>query len=195
MTLISIGSIKPIIGTCSLAFAMLLTSATAWAQTEGADIRTRVKEGQKVSITDTQGQEFNGKIGSMTPEGLSILGGRSRADIPYSQIVRIDRPHDGLANGALIGFGIGAGFGFLALAAEDARACDPGVWFDCSDPNAGGYAAVTLIAGGLGAALGVGIDALIRRDRGIYRRGAGTRMTLAPALTRGVRGAVVGVSW
>ena len=97
MTLSPMASVRPRIGTCSLAFAMLLTSATAWAQTEGADIRTRVKEGQKVSITNDQGQEFNGKIGSMTAEGLSILGGgRGRADILYSQIVRIDRPHDGL---------------------------------------------------------------------------------------------------
>jgi fermentation-respiration switch protein FrsA (DUF1100 family) len=53
----------------------------------------------------------------------------------------------------------------------------------------------TLLFAGLGTAVGVGIDALIRRDRAIYRRGAGAHMTVAPALGRGVLGALVSVTW
>jgi hypothetical protein len=98
-----------------------------------------------------------------------VVSGQSRSDVPYAQIVRIDRPHDGLANGARIGFASGAALGLLAIAADDARECSSDVWFDCSNPTAGAYALGTLVTGGLGAAIGVGIDALIHHDRTIYR--------------------------
>jgi hypothetical protein len=42
---------------------------------------------------------------------------------------------------------------------------------------------------------GVAIDAMIHRDPAIYRRGAGVQATIRPAVGRGVRGAVVSVSW
>lgn len=180
------------------AFAMLaamLVSATASAQGAGDHIRDRVKEGQKVSITDEDGREFTGRISSLTADTLIVERGALRAGVPYQQVVKIDRPRDTLANGALIGFGVGAAAGFLAMLAEDNRACDPAAWFDCSDPGAGGYAAVTLVGGGLGTAIGVAVDALIRRDRHIYRRGEATRVTVAPAVSTGTRAAVVAVSW
>jgi hypothetical protein len=51
------------------------------------------------------------------------------------------------------------------------------------------------VFGGLGTAVGVGIDALIHRDREIYRRGGGALATVGPVLGRGLRGAVVSVTW
>ena len=152
------------------------------------------REGQKVSVTDDQGREFKGRINALTDDSLSLLGATTSTDIPYDQIVRIDRPHDGLGNGALIGFGVGAALGFAAVVSEDTRSCDPDILFDCSDPNPGGYAALTAIAGGLGAAIGVGIDALVHRNAALYRRGT-TRISLAPTLGHGKRAAVLSVSW
>ena len=58
-----------------------------------------MKDGQKVSITDDQGQEFNGRIGTVAADGLRMLVEGKRVDVAYDRIVRIDRPHDGLANG------------------------------------------------------------------------------------------------
>jgi hypothetical protein len=179
---------------CSAALAILFASSPALAQTDTENIRARVKDGQKVSITDDQGQEFKGRIGTMAADGLSMLVDGNSVDVAYDRIVRIDRPNDSLANGALIGFGVGAALGLTAIATKDHSNCDP-VLFDCTEPSAGGYVAGTLLVGGLGTAVGVGIDALIRRDRAIYRRGAGAHMTVAPALGRGVLGAFVSVTW
>jgi hypothetical protein len=176
--------------------ALLLTPGHAAAQTEGGDIRARVKEGQKVSITDDQGRELNGRITTLAADTLTVTPDRApRVMVPYTQIVRIDRPHDTLANGALIGFGTGAALGFAAIAADDARSCDPAAFFDCSDPSGAGYMVGTLLAGALGTAVGVGVDALIHRDRGIYRRGGTARVALSPVLARGTRSAVLSLSW
>ncbi len=154
---------------CSVALALIFVSSPTWAQTNAESIRTRVKDGQHVSITEDQGQEFKGRIGTLAADGVRMLVDGKSVDVAYDRIVRIDHANDGLANGALIGFGVGAALGLAAIAT--ASACDPAV-IGCSEPDAGGYVAVTLLMGGLGTAVGVGIDALIHRDREIYRRGA-----------------------
>ena len=84
-----------------------------------------------------------------------------------------------------------------ALAAEHLE-CDPAEsasFFGCAEPGPGAYAVGALVFGGLGAAVGLGIDALIRRDPAIYRRGSTPRVTLAPALGPHTSGAVLSVSW
>ena len=192
MTPIRMAAVKIVIGTCPLILGVLLTSETAWAQTEADAVRARVKEGQKVRVTDDTGREFKGRISSMTDNSLGVLEGSDRADIPYASIVKIDRPHDGVGNGALIGLAVGAGLGFAAIV--DAESCEPEE-FLCGDPGASSYLGGALLGGGLGAAIGVGIDALIRRNPSIYRRGAGARITLSPAVGRGARGAVLAISW
>jgi len=125
---------------------------------------------------------------------LSILVKGQGADVPFARIVRIDRPGDSLANGALIGFGVGTALGLAAMAVDNRTDCAQ-VELYCFNLTAGEYVTATLILGGLGTAVGVGIDALIRRDREIYRRGGGARTTVAPALGRSVRGVVVSVTW
>ena len=177
---------------CAIALAL---PAESLAQTSADDIRAKVKQGQKVSIIDDEGREYNGKVAELTGDDLRIVSRHNTAAIRYATIIRIDRPHDGLGNGARTGLLVGAAFGLVTLAMEDARACDPAVWFDCSDPSGAGYAIIGGIAGGLGAAIGAGIDALIHRDPTIYRRNA-TRIAVTPSISRrGHIGAGVQVSW
>ena len=176
-----------------LVLAVLFVSSTASAQSAAEEIRQRVKQGQKVSITDEQGREFDGRIHNVTAQGLTIRTGDDRADVPFAEIVRIDRPEDTLWNGARIGFVVGAGLALLTIVAEDSRSCgscDPVI----AVPAGGYFFAGAMIAGGVGAAVGVGVDALIRRDPNIYRR-AGTRISVSPLFGRGTGGAVMGVSW
>lgn len=184
---------RPLVATCAISI-LLGMPGTAASQAPADEIRGRVKTGQKVSITDDQGREFKGRLSELSTAGLSILMAGERTEIPYDAIVRIDRPHDSLANGALIGLAAGAGLGFAALISEENSACGPEEWF-CSDPDGGDYALVTLIMGGLGSAVGVGVDALIRRERSIYRRGGGPRITVSPALGRNARGAALSIAW
>ena len=177
-----------------LSFVLFTYCQPVWAQ-ETTQIPALVKDGQKVVVTDTQGRELAGKIEGIDEGSLRLLVGDQSTELRFADIVRIDRPHDTLANGALIGLGIGAAWGLTALALEDARDCDPAVWFDCSNPSVAGYVIVPLITGGLGSAVGVGIDALIRRDRLIYRRGDHVRTTIRPIVGHGLRGVVAAVSW
>ena len=168
------------------------------AQTAGpsdADaIRQRVKEGQKVRVTDDQGREWQGRIEGLAPDNLVLLTkDRQRRDVPYAAILRIDRPHDTLANGALIGFVSGAVYGVVALVAEENPDCEPGGFF-CDDPSAAMYGVIPPVLGAIGAGIGVGIDALIRRDPTLFRRGD-SRVMLAPSLGHGVRGLSLSVRW
>ena len=166
----------------------------ASAQSDADRIRQRVKEGQKVRITDDQGREWNGRIDTLTPDNLTVVThDRQRTELPYGTILRIDRPHDSLANGALIGLASGAAFGLAWVIGEE-HDCEPGYLF-CSDPTAGAYIAAPLVFGGLGAAIGVGIDALIRKDPTLYQRTGGARVRLAPSVGPGLRAVVVSVRW
>jgi len=182
----------------TIALVVLFASSSVFAQSELAqttdaeNIRARVKDGQKVSITDDQGQQFNGRIGTMSPNGLTLVVDGKSVDVPYDRIVRVDRPNDSLANGALIGLGAGAALGLVSVASEPDKSC----FFACTDnKTTSEYVTITLLMGGLGTAVGVGIDALIHRNREIYRRGKVAHTTVAPAIGRGVRGVVVSMTW
>src|SRR5918993_2816136 len=158
-------------------------------------IRQRVKEGQKVRIIDDQGREWQGRIEALAPDNLGLVTkDRQRRDVQYAAIVRIDRPPDTLANGALIGFLSGAAYGLFAVVAEENADCDPGAFFSCGDPTAAAYVVIPPILGAIGAGIGVAIDALVRRDPTLFRRGD-SRVMLAPSLGRGIRGLSLSVRW
>lgn len=158
-------------------------------------IRQRVKERQKVRITDDQGREWHGRIEALATENLVLLmKDRQRHDIPYATIVAIERPQDTLDNGALVGLVSGAGVGVLAVIAEENAGCDPGAFFSCGDPTAAAYFLIPAVTGAIGTGVGVAIDALIRRDPTLFRRGE-SRVALAPALGRGIRGLSLSVRW
>jgi len=168
----------------------------ASVQSDADRIRQRVKEGQEVRITDDHGREWHGRIDALTPDNLTVVThDRQRTDLAYGTILRIDRPHDSLANGALIGLAAGAAFGLGLVIAEEANDCGPEVWFDCGDPPAAAYFFGPLLTGGLGAAVGVGIDALIKKDSNLFLRTGGARVRLAPAVGPGLRAVIVSVRW
>ena len=171
------------------------TAPAASTQENAEEIRRVVKAGHKVSILDDQGREVTGRIGELTADAVTLLVGSERTDVPYNRILRIDRPHDGLSNGAMIGFGIGAALGFAAVLSEENDDCDPSPFFGCGDPTAAAYVVAPLFVGGIGAGVGVAVDALIRRDRNLYRRPGVTAVSVSPALGRGRRGIAVAVSW
>jgi hypothetical protein len=80
---------------------------------------------------------------------------------------------DSLLNGTLIGFAAGAGFGIaFAHGFSDHR-------------NAGDYSSGALIVGGLGAAVGLGIDALFERDSRVFARSP-RRVPFRPLVSRGI---------
>lgn len=165
------------------------TRVAASAQTAADEIRRRLKDGQTIFIVDDQGRELKGRIAGLTADALMLRVGRDRTDVPYDRIVRIDRPHDGVLDGTLIGLGVGAGLGLLgALAA----ATDDSGW---GSPDPADVARIApLVLGGIGAGVGLGLDAVIRRETNIYRRQDAT-LSLSPTLGRSRRGVAIAVSW
>lgn len=162
---------------------------------EAEEIRGLVAIGQKVLITDDHGRQVEGRIGTLSADRLTIVSRRDTSDVQYASIVRIDRPRDGLGNGALWGFGIGAGVGLAAVIDEEFGECEPAGFFSCGDPEPAAYFVFPLITGGIGAAIGAGIDAAIRREPNIYRRGAAPRVSVMPTLGRDLRRVTVALSW
>jgi len=170
-------------------------AAQGTALSEADAIRRRVKEGQKVRVTDDQGREWQGRIEEFAPDNLVLrTKDRQQHGVPYAAILRIDRPHDTLANGARIGFASGVFLGLLAVIAEANADCNPGAFLDCGDPTAAAYAVIPAILGGAGAGIGIGIDALVRRDPTLFRR-CDSRVMLGPSLGRGVRSVTLLVRW
>lgn len=165
--------------------------ATQTAASIDADaIRQRVKEGQKVRVTDDQGREWQGRIETFAADNLVLrTKDRQHRDLPYSSILRIDRPRDTLANGAKIGFVSGAAFGLFVVVAV---AIDDSGW--CCGVSAAESVLVPAAYGGAGAGIGIAIDALVRRNPTLFRRGD-SRVMLAPSLGPGVRGLSLSMRW
>ena len=162
----------------------------ASAQTDADEIRRRVKQGQKILIVDDQGRQLTGRIGELRADTLMLLVGRDRSDVAYDRILSIDRPRDGVSDGALKGLAVGAGLGLVAALAA---AGDDSGFLDF------GFADVAPIAvpvlGGIGALVGWALDASIRHQPNLYRRPSATRINLSPTVGRSRRGMAISVSW
>jgi hypothetical protein len=172
----------------SAALAILFLPALALGQepVKSFDqLNTRLKSGDKIVVTDTQGREHQGKLVELSASSLTLdrVGKLAASDVRMVQ----ERAHDSLKDGALIGLASGLTLG--AIAAAD---CAGG---DCEFSPAAVFAMVGGVYGGLGAAVGAGIDALIPgKKRVVYRAPdgtAGTRVTLAPVVTPRAKGIAV----
>lgn len=96
------------------------------------------------------------------------------------------RRGDSLDNGALIGLATPAGVAMIAVGISAARS-------HSGDAEAGWVALGTLLYGGIGAGIGVGVDALIARQRVIFERPGLSTVTFrwAPMLARRGGGAAL----
>lgn len=161
-----------------------LTVAMMWASaTDAQPVASSLAELQglgraksEVTVTDTQGQEFRGRIADASESRLSLRIGSEirRFDKAEIRSVRV-RKEDSLANGALIGAAVAGGLTSLQFLDNECR----------DDPVC--YKAVAVYAG-IGALAGVGIDALIHGNVVVYTApapGAPHTVTLVPTIARG----------
>jgi hypothetical protein len=174
------------------ALSLLVAVALAAAQEPVRDfsqLDTRLKPGDTVWVTDAQGREVKGHILSLAPDQLTLEGGtKAFAAADVANIAT--RRHDSLGNGALIGLVVGAGTVAVACAASIE-----------SDEDAGWCALAALAYGGIGAGIGVGIDAMIPGKKQVVYRAAGpggvshARLSIAPVVTRRSKGLAVSFSF
>ena len=142
------------------------------------DLKVLEQTNSPLIVTDSTGHQFSGRLLDASSAGLSLkIGGSTRRfEATDIRLVRA-RKEDSVVNGALIGAGIGGGATALMFLDNE-----------CSNDPA--CALAVGIYGGIGALVGVGIDALIHGKVVVYdARPAPHRLTLAPA----VEGRRVGV--
>ena len=163
-----------------LGVALLLLSPAA---TTAQPIATSLEQLQglgsarTVTLTDGDGREFRGTITEVSASWLCLQMGREARCFDAVDIgsVRV-RKADSLANGALIGAAVGSGVASLIFLDNECR----------DDPSC--YAGVAFY-GGIGAAAGVIVDALIHRNLIVYEAPSrpGPRVAVGPVGLKGVR--------
>jgi len=177
----------------TLATAQTATTPGAGATAPGATVAdiplfARQLAGKNVWIT-ADGARREGRVTSLTPAGLVMVEHGAPTTIPYTQIVRVEKSTHHLRNGALIGFAAGAGLGVVA-----------GIWLCEGDCAGWEYPVLAAYYGGLGAAAGVGIGAIVRAATKhgdvIYdARRTTTTVSLAPILSPTRKGVAFSMTW
>lgn len=168
----------------SVAFVALavLIAAPATSQTVAAsfeELRFKVKAGDTVYLTTESGtSEQRARILDLSASSLAVSIDGVRRDLVESNVTRIrQRLPDSKVNGAVIGF-----LAVAAFSTSMAKALESPVGA-CS---VGCFAVNVLYGGGLGALMGLGIDALIQGRKDIFQRGASRSsldVALRPSLT------------
>ena len=174
-------------GVAAVSLAAATVSA-AEAQVAGSfdQLQLLVGPEDRVTVTDSTGQELTGSIASLSPASLTLLVEGSPRVFDEADVgdIRQRRP-DSLKNGAIHGLSIGAILGAVAL----------GVAYQ-GEGTGTAIGMGALFYGGIGAGIGAGVDALIEGRRVIYRSsGSARRLTVAPLLARGRRGVAVSLGF
>ena len=145
-----------------------------------------VKPGDNIYVTDFVGKTTKGRIASVSDSSLELTVDGVRRDWIQKDVREIRQWRgDSLRNGALIGAGAGVGWAALGIALE------------CNCEVAQATAGI-LFLGGLGAAIGAGIDALIPSKQTIFlnkNQGSTRRFEIRPILNRSHKGAKVAFSF
>ena len=148
-----------------------------------------IKPGDKITVVDVTGTEADGRLEKLSRDRLTLVTPAGPRDLGEADVALIrQRRGDSLTNGAIIGAVAGTAY-FLTLAAI------------LSDTDGGDVIVGTAIAGGvlaagMGAAAGVGIDALITHRQVIYRKTTGGKsVSVSPVFGQGRRGAAITVKF
>jgi hypothetical protein len=152
-------------------------------------LNTRFKIGDTVWVTDAAGREVKGKIVDLAPEAVTVKAEVPRTYGPADVSLIHERRPDSFKNGALIGLVIGGGLTLgLCMAASESE-------------DYGWCALGAGIYGGAGAAIGVGIDALVPGKKLVAYRAPGTpgssqaRLSIAPVFAPRAKGVAVAFSF
>lgn len=148
-----------------------------------------VKPGDRIYVTDSMGNVTEGKVAGLSTSSLRLMTKSSTKDWSESDVFKIRQwRHDSLKNGALIGAGVGFGLSLAGVIAV----C--GEWGDCGGEAVAAVAVYT----GVGAAIGVGFDALIPSKQTVYIGGTRislNRIKIKPIVGHSRKGVVVAFSF
>jgi len=122
----------------------------------------KLKEGESIQITDNTGKQFDAKISEISDHTISVTHRGVRRQLSESDVQEITHHRHGNARkGALIGLGVGAGFGTLV----SVLTCHP------LELACGGWALVFApVWGGIGAGIGAPIGHVRGRHETVFAR-------------------------
>jgi hypothetical protein len=164
-----------------LACGFFGVAGPAAAQSIDARRLPDIKRGESLSIVDEDGRRIDGRFVDLSADTITVRRRRGPEQIRIDRVVRIEKP-DSLANGAWVGFAVGAGMGVLGAISADADDFP--------------FAASVIISNALVAtACGVGFDALVDSRRTLYQRDGRFVSRVGPIVGPGVRGAAVSLRW
>ena len=172
---------------------VLAMAAHAEAQTAASfdELALVLRPGDRVTVTDDRGRNLTGRIIDLSPSTLYLEGRfRLRLDLPTADVSLIE-VSDPLRNGTLIGLAVAAIPAYLLSAGAYSYAYNEG------GSPAGAAAWSAGLSLGLGALLGSGVDALIRRSYVIHgpTGAARQRLTVSPLLSAHRRGVAVSLGF
>jgi hypothetical protein len=156
-----------------------LTPAAAAAQdvaTTFDELRTRLKTGDTITVTDGSGQEVTGRLVDVSATSLALQVRRQQLTFSPDTLGEVrQRRRDPLRNGVGLGLLGGAIFGGVLAASLS------------SEGEVGGLVIGALgLYAGMGAGIGALVDALIVRDTTIYSSSSSRRpatIVIAPILS------------
>lgn len=173
----------------SVLVGLALLPGVGLAQTPGAagsfgDLPRSVKAGQIVIVTDGAGRDTRGKVVEASDSSLVILTRdqnrqwTTRETFAPSAVREVKRTGP-IWDGALIGFGVGLAPVLVVMVGNREHGC-----FVCGE--------LALMTGGIGAGIGLGIDAAFGPKR-VYRSPGSRRagVTISPVIGRDRKGAVL----
>lgn len=152
------------------------------------ELMSRIQPGATIFVTDSAGHEVRGRLSDLTDTFLNlVVDGKPRAFSQADVGLIEHRQPDSLWNGLLIGVAAGAA---------------PAVYWLLADPNeCGGSICMDDLAVGVipGAAIGLVIDAVIKRKVVVYRSASKSSMktavSIAPIVVRRRRGVELTMSF
>lgn len=149
-------------------------------------LRFVLAPGAEIHVLEADGRSVKGKFDAISGHSLIVTVRGTQVLLDQDTVIRIEECHDdSVANGARNGFYVGAGFGLLGGVAILMEGGSPAY-----------LPIVTAVYGGIGAGIGVAIDALIRTPRTVYDVHARhASLAVAPVVGRTRKGVAVSVGF
>lgn len=176
-----------VLGVTTLLSLLPVCVAQAQPVSDLFEVERRTEPGDAVQVRHRDGRLTKGNLRTINADGLVLEVDERLVTIPVADMREVGTTSDRLTNGALIGLGAGAVLGMFHAAASVNDGSLVGA-------AAAGPAGLIGLAGGAaaGVGIGIGVDALVRRYRVLYR----APLQLAPTATAGAGyGVAVRVSW
>jgi hypothetical protein len=170
--------------------ALLLPAAAHAQPAVPTPMSFPIDAGERVIVTRVSAPDsIRGRVVLVGDEGLVVDDGPSRLVVPLADVQRVERRTDRFWNGALIGYGVGFAAGAAMVLANPCRHDPNAVFAVCFDGPDFAAAFGGLITGPVGFAIGGITDAIKRKPRVVFDRGARNRIAMAVGPTPTRRGA------